>query len=336
MELHQVRYFLALAHTLNFTRAAEQCNVTQPALTKAIQKLEHELNGALVYRERHHTQLTDLGALVLPMLEQSVFSADTARFQAKEFQDKEIAPLRIGLAPTVAASIIVEPLSELTWSVPGLEIDIVEYAPEEMADALLEGEIHAGVAGAGPSAGQRINHFALFDERYVVVAAQTHPFSKLDIVPLLKIQEAVWLERIGCDVGEQFRRTCFTTDAEPKIGHRANREGHLQHMVAAGLGVMLAPEHCPRLHGLVGRRIEGDPVRRGVELLVMAGRRYSPALDAFIKIARTRDWTGAAARDGGGSVSNLTDLDASPPEPFASAAVGVTTEHVPRKPALVL
>ena len=59
MEFHQARYFLALAKSLNFTRAAEQCHVTQPALTKAVQKLEQELDGALIYRERQLTQLTD-------------------------------------------------------------------------------------------------------------------------------------------------------------------------------------------------------------------------------------------------------------------------------------
>ena len=66
MELHQVRYFLAVASTLNFTRAAEQCNVTQPALTKGVQKLEQELGGQLIYRERQLSQLTDLGKEVLP------------------------------------------------------------------------------------------------------------------------------------------------------------------------------------------------------------------------------------------------------------------------------
>ena len=68
MELHQVRYFVALARSMNFTRAAEHCNVTQPALTKAIQKLEYELGGPLVFRERQLSQLTDLGKLMLPML----------------------------------------------------------------------------------------------------------------------------------------------------------------------------------------------------------------------------------------------------------------------------
>jgi Bacterial regulatory helix-turn-helix protein, lysR family len=62
MELLPVRYFLAVASTLNFTRAAEMCNVTRPALTKGVKKLEQELGGQLIYRERQLAQLTDLGS----------------------------------------------------------------------------------------------------------------------------------------------------------------------------------------------------------------------------------------------------------------------------------
>src|SRR2546430_1259886 len=94
MELHQVRYFLAVASTLNFTRAAEQCNVTQPALTKGVQKLEQELGGQLIYRERQLTQLTDFGKEVLPMLARTLASAEAVRRRAQEFQRKEDAPLR--------------------------------------------------------------------------------------------------------------------------------------------------------------------------------------------------------------------------------------------------
>jgi LysR family transcriptional regulator, hydrogen peroxide-inducible genes activator len=71
MEMHQIRCFLAVCATLNFTRAAEQCNITQPALTRAMQKLEAELGGLLFLRERHLTHLTDLGRLMQPQLEQA-------------------------------------------------------------------------------------------------------------------------------------------------------------------------------------------------------------------------------------------------------------------------
>ncbi|MEI9987673.1 MAG: LysR family transcriptional regulator [Aliidongia sp.] len=68
MELTEIRYFLALSRTLNFTRAAEQCNVSQPALTRAIRKMEEELGGLLFSRERNNTHLTELGRLIQPHL----------------------------------------------------------------------------------------------------------------------------------------------------------------------------------------------------------------------------------------------------------------------------
>jgi DNA-binding transcriptional LysR family regulator len=70
MEMHQVRYFLAVARTLNFTRAAEECHVAQPSLTRAIRQLEGELGGDLFRRERPHAQLTELGQRMLPLLRQ--------------------------------------------------------------------------------------------------------------------------------------------------------------------------------------------------------------------------------------------------------------------------
>src|SRR5437764_283177 len=84
MEMHQIRYFLAVAETLNFTRAAEKCNVTQPALTRAIQKLEEELGGLLLRRERNLTHLTDFGRLIRPHLEQLAVNAEAARSTAQQ------------------------------------------------------------------------------------------------------------------------------------------------------------------------------------------------------------------------------------------------------------
>lgn len=77
----------------------------------------------------------------------------------------------------------------------------------------------------------------------------------------------------------------------PHIGHSSAHDLHLQHMAAAGFGVILAPEHMPCLPSLKTIPIEGDLVCREVRLLAVQGRRYSPALDAFIKTIRLRDWS---------------------------------------------
>ena len=113
--------FPALARTLNFTRAAKQCNVTQPALTKAVQKLEQELGGALIHRERHLTQLTELGKMILPMLEKIFAATEAVRLQALGYQKKTIAPLKIGLVPSVSAALITELLLELARIIPDLQ-----------------------------------------------------------------------------------------------------------------------------------------------------------------------------------------------------------------------
>jgi LysR family transcriptional regulator, hydrogen peroxide-inducible genes activator len=68
MEMHQIRYFLALCEELNFTKAAERCNVAQPSLTRAIKLLEDEFGGALINRERTNTHLTELGRMMRPHL----------------------------------------------------------------------------------------------------------------------------------------------------------------------------------------------------------------------------------------------------------------------------
>ena len=72
MEMHQVRYFLALCEELNFTRAAERCNVAQPSLTRAIKQLEEELGGALFHRERANTHLSELGRTLSPFSSRSI------------------------------------------------------------------------------------------------------------------------------------------------------------------------------------------------------------------------------------------------------------------------
>jgi DNA-binding transcriptional LysR family regulator len=290
MELHQVRYFLAVAATLNFTRAAEQCNVTQPALTKGVQKLEQELGGQLIYRERQLTQLTDLGKEVLPMLERILASAEAARCRAREFQRKEVAPLRIGLAPSISASLVLDPIAEIAKFVPGLHVELREGAAEKLIDLLLEGEINAAMVGDMRDIPARIDDWSLFEERYVAVLAPTHQLANRPSIGIDDLRETVLLERDECDVAAKIQRSYFPEEP-PRLGYCSGHDLHLQHMAAAGFGVMLAPEHMPRLPTLKTIPLEGDPVLREVRLLAVQGRRYSPALDAFIKVTRLRDWS---------------------------------------------
>ena len=124
MEMHQIRYFLAVCGKLNFTRAAEECNVTQPSLTRAIKNLEAELGGELFRRERLRTHLTELGRATRPFLQQSLDNAMAAKAQAESYGRGETAPLRLGISATIEIRILLPALRELVRVMPGLKLHL--------------------------------------------------------------------------------------------------------------------------------------------------------------------------------------------------------------------
>jgi DNA-binding transcriptional LysR family regulator len=113
MEMHQVRYFLAVARILNFTRAADECNVTQPSLTRAIKQLEAELGGDLFRRERPAAQMTELGQRMHPLLKQCYEAATGARELASSFKSGEVGALRIALTHSVDLSLLIPHLDQI-------------------------------------------------------------------------------------------------------------------------------------------------------------------------------------------------------------------------------
>src|SRR5438132_361062 len=124
MEMQQVRYFIAVAKTLNFTRAAEECNVSQPALTRAIKLLEDELGGELIRREGRLSHLTDLGQRMLPLLRQCYDSAITAKAVAKSVRKGDVAALTIAVARHFDLSLLTPLLGEMHRAFSGVQLRI--------------------------------------------------------------------------------------------------------------------------------------------------------------------------------------------------------------------
>ena len=121
---------LRYARALNFTRAAEQCHVTQPALTRAIQKLEDELGGLLFRRERHLTHLTDLGRLIQPQLEQ-IWKTEAAKTTAKSFLKLDNAPLNLGVMCTIGPLRGIGFVTDFWRSNQGIEITLRQSVPQK-------------------------------------------------------------------------------------------------------------------------------------------------------------------------------------------------------------
>ncbi len=141
MELHEIRYFLALSKTLNFTKAAEICNVSQPALTRAIQKMEDELGGLLFSRERNNTHLTELGRLLEPHLTEVLARTQAAKETATRFLRLDSAQLRLGVMCTIGPVRFVSFLSRFRADNPGVEITLMEAVPDRLCELLMKGEL---------------------------------------------------------------------------------------------------------------------------------------------------------------------------------------------------
>ncbi len=309
MEFNQVRYFLTLAGTLNFTRAAEACNVTQPALTRAIQKLEEELGGLLFHRERNLTQLTELGQLMLPLLEQASAAAQSAREQAQAFKRRDAAPLRLGLDPSIAADMLIPVIAELEARIKGFELSLREGSSSEIARLLLEGTLDAGLVVGREPINERLNRWTLYDEGLVVLCAPTHRFSALADVSLALLGEEPILRREGpdCALAADLDRLCAEAGVALQRRHSGASDDHLHAMAKASLGIMVAGEYQKVPAGLVAKTLVPEFRGRAITLVAIAGRGHGLGVTNFLNLMRARDWNAPDGKPAGDSAKHGFD-----------------------------
>lgn len=290
MEMHQVRYFLALSESMNFTRAAEECNVSQPALTKAIRKLEEELGGQLFRRERQQTHLTDLGLLMKPHLEAVMAASQAARTEARGYQSMEKAPLRIGVMCTIGPRRLIRFFQRLEQDIPSLEVSLREGPGTWVVDLMIRGDFDLALL-ALPRYPDRLDARPLFQERYVVAFPPGHRFESMNTIQLADLNGEDYLNRGNCEFADTMALHHGTVP-EPalRLRYESEREDWIQSMILAGMGCAIMPEDLPIMPGLQTRELVHPAVSREVSLVSVAGRCFSPAVRAVMSLAERFDW----------------------------------------------
>jgi LysR family transcriptional regulator, hydrogen peroxide-inducible genes activator len=290
MEMHQIRYFLAVCETLNFTRAAEQCHVTQPALTRAIQRLEEEFGGLLFRRERHLTHMTDLGRLIRPQLEQIWRQTADAKTTARSFLKLENALLNLGVMCTIGPLRSIGFVTDFWRANQGVELTLREGVPAALSELLRVGELDLAVMAQPEPFEERFDVQPLYRERFVVAFPPGHRFASQDGVRMADIEGESYLLRINCEYKDCLR----TMREERGLGlrhvYRSEREDWIQTMVMAGIGIAFLPEYSVVLPGLQTRPLVEPEVVREVALVTVAGRRFSPAVTTFVRAIRAYQW----------------------------------------------
>lgn len=291
MEMHEVRYFLAMCETLNFRKAANLCNISQPALTKGIQKLEEKLGGQLFRRERNLTHLTDFGRLIRPYLEDILTKAHAARAAAHDFLHLDKAPLNIGIMVSIGPLRFTRFLSEFQNENPGIELWLHEGTFEELSERLMSGSIDLALMGLPHALGGRFDTVPLYSERFVVVFPRGHRYETSNQVSFADIVQEPYIDRLSCEARPTILRQWDAAGAPMLCAHRSHREDWVQGLVLAGFGVTVMPEFSISAIGLKSRVVAEPELSREVALVTVSGRRFSPGTAKFVKEIKSFRWT---------------------------------------------
>lgn len=291
MEMHQVRYFLAVARTLNFTRAAEQCCVSQPALTRAIQLLEEELGGKLMRREGKLSHLTDLGQRMLPLMQQCYDSAHAAKSLATSFRKGSRQALSFALSQAIALELVTPALAEIQRAFPGAQINILRTTGDDIGEQLKRG--HAEVAVAGPLGRkwERIDAWPLFEESLVLVVHRDHKLAGSSAIGSEQLRRERILVNSACEAAQAVARALDEQGIAAADGYQSCSHHDLVTLLEANLGVAFLPQSTALGPTLRRVQVVGLDLRRQVLLYGVAGRQRSPAGEALMKLLRARDWS---------------------------------------------
>lgn len=290
MEMQQVRYFVALAGTLNFTRAAEQCNVSQPALTRAIQQLEHELGGPLFHRERGNTHLSELGRMMLPYLQTVEQSAREAREQAQAVRKLERASLTIGAMCTIGPQLVAELMVRFQASHPEVEVSVIDGGAPTMIDKLEKGELEIAIVGVPEELPEGLHQLPIFEERFVIVLPPNHRLVAKTPLQASDLDKEPYVGRSNCEVFEPVRAELNGRGVFMRQVFSSPRDDWVQGMIKAGLGLGFFPEFCVTDPDLVVRPLVEPSFSRTIYLATVRGRPHSPAVGAFVQEARRYPW----------------------------------------------
>ncbi len=291
MEMHQLRYFLAVCQTLNFTSAAELCHVSQPSLSRAIKNLEGELGGPLFRRERSRTHLSDLGRMMRPYLEQCLANASAAKAAAEGAQRLDEAPLNLGIMCTIGPSRVTGLISKLHREMPGIRLSLRDAVPDDLIGRLLGGDLDVALFGLPRELPDRFDSYSLYRERFVVAFPPGHRFERQSAVKLRDMDQEPYLVRSNCEYTDYIANLLEEKDISLDVRYESEREDWIQSMIMAGMGSSFMPEHLSMNPNLVRRLVVDPDVTREIDLVTVSGRRFSPAVAAFVGMARTHEWS---------------------------------------------
>jgi LysR family hydrogen peroxide-inducible transcriptional activator len=289
MELHQLRYLVAVADTHNFTAAAELCHVTQPTLSHQIKKLEDEVGEPLLQRRRKGAFLTPLGEQIHRHAQEILRNVEAVQQAASAFSHQIQGSLRIGVIPTIAPYFLPGLLRISQKRHPGILFHITEEPTEHLLASLGRGALDLAILSP-PIANDSLQTLDLFEDEFLLALPANHALARSKKISLraLREQPMILMNDAHCLRGQTIS-FCQRAGFTPKVFIQSSQLDTVLGMVETGQGTSLVPAMSRksfRHRKVVFRSLRPEKVSRKISLAWSRQMTPSRAFNAFVDICR--------------------------------------------------
>ena len=298
MELRHLRYFVAVAEALHFTRAAERLGIKQPPLSLQIRQLEKELGTALFRRLTRGVQLTESGALLLAEARRILEQVERAKTRVQSLARGETGRLRVGFgSATYFHPIVPGVIGAYRRQYPQVILAPEQSNTPRLVAGLHDGEVDVAFVRPPVSDSDGLGMELLVDEPMLVVLPTTHALAQDRSIPLAAIAEDTLIlfpRPIGPGLHDSIVAACQHAGFSPVLSQEAPQIASIVPMVAAGFGVSIVPQSIQQIHaeGVAYLRIQGVTPRAPISLAYLRANQ-SVAVRNFVTVARRHALVGS-------------------------------------------
>lgn len=289
MQLHQLKYFVAVVETGSVTKAAKQCFISQPSISQQLKKLEDNVDKKLFEWVNQKLHLTDAGRIMYEQAAKILSDVEETKVRMRRLDQSYDGKISIGVIPTISPFILPVALKNLSREYPGSIIRVKEEVSDNIQEACLRGELDLIVTSAPlESAGFDIE-LTMTDQYYLAVNADD-PLAKKKTVTIDEIQmeSFILLEDIHC-LSKQIQHFCFNHNFVPKVMFQATQIDTINKLIDLNYGISIVPELAfdhSKKYNISYLKIDGDEAKRDVIVAAPKGRERSHICNIFIDIVK--------------------------------------------------
>jgi DNA-binding transcriptional LysR family regulator len=293
IELRHLRYFIAVAEELNFGRAAQKLQITQPSLSRQIQKLEQELAVKLFERLPSQIQLTQAGELFLIEAQQILAKVQQGIKVAQRASRGEIGQLKIGFQGSAVYDLIPNSIRAFRESFPNVDAIVQQMVTSEQISAIENNQLDLGFVVPPINHGKLIVE-TIFQEPVIVVLPENHPLAVKTEITITDLGDEPLIlasRDRSCGLFEEIFNLYYQAGLRPNVIYAAREMQVMLGFVAAGMGISLLPTYVQNLQrlGVVYRSLK--PHAPIVKLAIAYKNNNQPTLQAFLEIVKRQSFS---------------------------------------------